>query len=76
MAVLRLCRLWLCRGCVAQAVLMQSKAVLICRELCQYVVSFADISDGLCRCVLEGKLVADMSILILFLLIVLNFKSY
>ena len=59
MAVLRLCngwlcRSWLCRGCVAQAVLMQSKAVLICRELCQYVVSFADMSDELCRYVLEG----------------------
>ena len=43
--MLRLC----CTSCVDI-----SKAVLICHELYQYVMSFADMSDGLCRCVLEG----------------------
>ena len=49
MAVSRLCMSRLCSTSCVDV----SKAVLICRELCQYVVSFADMSDGLCRCVLE-----------------------
>ena len=59
MAVSRLCNEWLCMSRLCMSRLCStscvdvSKAVLICRELCQYVVSFADMSDGLCRCVLE-----------------------
>ena len=81
---------WLCRGCVAQAVLMYQRlcwyvvsfvnmswALSICRELCQYVVSFADMSDGLCRCVLEDTGCWYVGPGWFWLrMIVLSFKSY